>query len=113
VYRAFDPHLRREVALKVPHLGTLDNPRAIERFLREATAAAQLRHPHIVPIYDAGQDGPHYYIASAFIEGRTLADASAEGPLSGATRASCATWRRPCPTPTTWASSTATSSRPT
>jgi hypothetical protein len=48
VYRAFDPHLRREVALKVPHLGTLDNPRAIERFLREATAAAQLRHPHIV-----------------------------------------------------------------
>jgi tRNA A-37 threonylcarbamoyl transferase component Bud32 len=81
VYRAFDPHLQREVALKVLHLGTLDNPRAIERFLREATAAAQLRHPHIVPIYDAGRDGPHYYIASAFIKGRTLADAGDEGPL--------------------------------
>src|SRR5439155_10214857 len=73
VYRAYDPQLEREVALKVPQPATLENPAAVERFLREAKAAAQLRHPHIVPTYDAGHDGEHYYIASAFIEGRTLA----------------------------------------
>ena len=73
VYRAFDPVLNREVALKVPQAGTLQSPKTVQRFLREARAAAQLRHPHIVPVYDAGTDGPHHYIASAFIEGQTLA----------------------------------------
>jgi serine/threonine protein kinase len=66
--------LDREVALKVLHAGALATPKAVERFAREAKAAAQLRHPHIVPIYDAGTDGPQPYIASAFIPGRTLAD---------------------------------------
>jgi WD40 repeat protein/tRNA A-37 threonylcarbamoyl transferase component Bud32 len=79
VYRAYDPQLDREVALKVPRAGTLDSPERVERFLREAKAAAQLRHPHIVPIYDAGQDGSQYYIASAFIPGRTLAEARDAG----------------------------------
>ena len=74
VYRAYDPHLEREVALKVPNAGTLDSPRRVERFLREAKAAAGLRHPHIVPVFDAGQDGGRYFIASAFIEGKKLAD---------------------------------------
>jgi WD40 repeat protein/tRNA A-37 threonylcarbamoyl transferase component Bud32 len=81
VYRAYDPHLDREVALKVPRGGTLDSPRAVERFLREARAAARLRHPHIVPVHDAGRDGDHYYIASAFIDGRTLARAAAGGKI--------------------------------
>lgn len=75
VYRAFDPVLGREVALKVPRSATLEKPEARARFLREPKAAAQLRHPNIVPIYDAGTDGEHYYIASAFIEGQTLAEA--------------------------------------
>jgi len=64
--------LDREVALKVPRAAVLESPEARARFLREPKAAAQLRHPHIVPVYDAGSDGEHYYIASAFIEGRTL-----------------------------------------
>jgi WD40 repeat protein/tRNA A-37 threonylcarbamoyl transferase component Bud32 len=81
VYRAYDPQLEREVALKIPQQGTLDSAKAIERFLREAKAAARLRHPHIVPIYDAGRDGMHYYIASAFIEGQTLAQIIDEGPI--------------------------------
>ncbi len=75
VYRAYDPQLDREVALKVPHAAVLDNPKRVQRFLREAKAAANLRHPHIVPVYDAGKDGEQYYIASAFIRGQKLADA--------------------------------------
>jgi hypothetical protein len=72
VYRAYDPQLDREVALKVPHPGTLDTPEAVQRFLREAKTAARLHHPQIVPVYDFGQDGPHYYIASAYIGGVAL-----------------------------------------
>jgi serine/threonine protein kinase len=55
VYRAYDPVLDREIALKVPRPGTLENPNAIERFLREAKTAARLRHPHIVPVYEVGR----------------------------------------------------------
>src|SRR5262245_37750526 len=75
VYRAYDPQLDREVALKVPPPGTLDSPGRVERFLREAKAAANLRHPHIVPLYESGRDGERFYIASAFIPGTTLAEA--------------------------------------
>jgi hypothetical protein len=81
VFRAHDPQLDREVALKVPHPSTLASPRAVERFLREARAASRLRHPHIVPIHDAGRDGSHLYIASAFIEGTTLENAIDEESL--------------------------------
>jgi serine/threonine protein kinase len=72
VYRAHDSALDREVALKVPNPAVEQKKQAMDRFLREARAAAQLRHPHIVPVYDAGQDGEHYYIASAYIDGRSL-----------------------------------------
>ena len=79
VYRAFDPQLQREVALKVPNAGVLDSPKRVERFLREARSAANLTHPHIVPVFDAGKDGDRYYIASAFIDGKSLADTIPEG----------------------------------
>jgi WD40 repeat protein/tRNA A-37 threonylcarbamoyl transferase component Bud32 len=81
VYRAYDPQLEREVALKVARPGTLDSPKRVERFLGDARTAAQLRHPHIVPVYDAGQDGGFSYIASAFVPGRTLGEAADEGAL--------------------------------
>lgn len=81
VYRVYDPQLEREVALKVPHAGLLEGRTAVERFLREAKAAARLRHPHIVPVYEAGFDGTHHYIATAFIEGCTLAQAVEERRL--------------------------------
>ena len=81
VFRAFDPQLEREVALKVPRPGTLDDAEAVERFLREAKAAAKLRHPNIVPIYDAGRDGEQYYIASAFISGHPLDKAVEAGAV--------------------------------
>ncbi|HMF16434.1 MAG TPA: protein kinase [Gemmataceae bacterium] len=81
VYRAFDYRLEREIALKVPQAGRLDTPDRVKRFMREARAAARLRHPHIVAVYEAGQDGNDYFIASAFIAGKTLQAACAEKPL--------------------------------
>ncbi|MCY2986643.1 MAG: protein kinase [Planctomycetota bacterium] len=81
VFRAYDPTLDRDVALKVPHRGTLQREKDKTRFFREPKAAAQLRHPNIVPVYDAGVDGDIYYIASAFIEGQTLSDAIDEKPF--------------------------------
>jgi hypothetical protein len=80
VYLCHDPQVDREVALKIPQPGLLESPAAIERFLREAKAAGQLRHRHIVPVYEAGTVDGEYYIVSAFIAGRTLA-AAVEGPL--------------------------------
>jgi WD40 repeat protein/tRNA A-37 threonylcarbamoyl transferase component Bud32 len=81
VYLAFDPQLQREVALKVPRRNVIDNPRRVERFLREARAAAKLRHPNIVPVYDAGQSGELFYIASAYVRGEPLSDVVEEGPV--------------------------------
>lgn len=73
VYRAFDPTLAREVALKVPsiHAGRGNLAR---RFLREAQSAAKLRHPHIVPVYEAGVTDETLYIASEFVEGHSLVE---------------------------------------
>jgi WD40 repeat protein/HEAT repeat protein len=81
VYQAYDPQLDRDVALKVPRAGSLDSPGHVQRFLTEARSAAQLRHPHIVPTFDAGHDGTHFYIASAFVRGRTLEAVTEEGRL--------------------------------
>jgi formylglycine-generating enzyme required for sulfatase activity len=75
VYRSYDPQLDREVALKVLHPDALTSPQAVERFQREARAAAKMHHSHIVPVHDAGQHGGHYFITSALIPGRTLASA--------------------------------------
>jgi serine/threonine protein kinase len=81
VYPAYDPVLDREVALKVPHEGSLNDCQDRQRFIREAKAAAQLFHPNIVPVFDSGTDGPHQYIASAFIPGQTLAETVKAGPF--------------------------------
>lgn len=81
VYRAFDPLLERQVALKLPRQGMQSTVRTHERFLGEARALARLRHPRIVPIYEAGRHGGHHYIAMALIEGKSLADLVAEGPV--------------------------------
>lgn len=75
VYRARDPLMGREVAIKVPHRNKLQTDDDKAGFLREAQVAGQLRHPNIVPVYEAGAEGDTYYIASAFIEGLSLRDA--------------------------------------
>jgi formylglycine-generating enzyme required for sulfatase activity len=73
VYRAYDPQLDREVALKVLRPEALASPQAVERFQREAKAAARLFHPNIVPVHDAGSDHGRFYIASALVAGCPLA----------------------------------------
>jgi serine/threonine-protein kinase len=83
VYQAHDPLLDRDVALKVAKLDRGDAPQRIKRFLREAKVAANLRHPHIVPLYEFAQEGDQFFIASAFIRGRTLKDAIDEEKKSG------------------------------
>ena len=72
VYKAYDPQLERDVALKIARPDTLHATQRIQRFLGEAKSAARLRHPNIVPVYDAGQHEQDYFIASAYIEGDTL-----------------------------------------
>jgi beta-lactam-binding protein with PASTA domain len=74
VWLADDLHLPRRVALKVLHDRFARDPEFIERFRREAESAAGLQHPNIVSIFDRGEVGDTYYIAMAFIEGRTLRD---------------------------------------
>ncbi|GJG87232.1 hypothetical protein tb265_24130 [Gemmatimonadetes bacterium T265] len=80
VYRAREVRLRRVVALKVlpPELAFRAGVR--ERFLREAQTAAQLSHPHIVPVYSAGDDGGVAWLAMALIDGETLAERLARAP---------------------------------
>jgi eukaryotic-like serine/threonine-protein kinase len=73
VYLAWDPHLQREVALKVPRPEALLTPDARRRLLREAQTAAGLDHPHLLPLHEAGEAGPAVYLVSAYCPGPTLA----------------------------------------
>ncbi|QEH37796.1 Serine/threonine-protein kinase PrkC [Aquisphaera giovannonii] len=85
VYEAEQVSLGRLVALKVLPFAAAIDPRRKQRFQIEAQAAAQLRHPHIVPVFAAGSDrGIHFY-AMQLVEGRTLAQVirAARGPGGG------------------------------
>ena len=74
VYLAKDTQLRRQVALKLPRPEVLIDEEKRKRFSSEATLAARLNHPGIVPVYEADLTGATPYIASAFCDGPTLAD---------------------------------------
>ncbi|HVS36670.1 MAG TPA: serine/threonine-protein kinase, partial [Gemmataceae bacterium] len=74
VYKARDPELERTVALKAPRAGNLAGPQELDRFLREARSAAQLRHPSIVSVHEVGQADGLPFIVSDFVQGATLAD---------------------------------------
>lgn len=74
VYKARDQELDRDVAIKVPRAGNVSGDQQLERFMREARSAAQLRHPGIVPIHEVGQVNGQPYLVSEFVQGVTLAD---------------------------------------
>jgi serine/threonine protein kinase len=81
VYRAWDPRLRREVALKILRDQADSNPERVTRFVREARAASALNHPNIVTVFDASVEGDSPYIVSELIDGPTLRDEMARGPV--------------------------------
>jgi len=85
VYKAVDPNIGRTVAIKTVHLtaagGSAATEELVKRFQREARAAGVLSHPNIVTIYDAGQEQGVFYIAMEYVEGETLQEIIARGPL--------------------------------
>ncbi|UCG25867.1 MAG: serine/threonine-protein kinase PknK, partial [Chloroflexota bacterium] len=72
VYKAYQASLDRYVALKVLHTHLAEEANFVERFEREATAVARLRHPGIVQVFDYDVEEDYYYIVMEFIEGPTL-----------------------------------------
>jgi Tol biopolymer transport system component len=72
VYRAWDPRLAREVALKILHERPRSDAKRAHRFIAEARAASALNHPNIVTVLDAAFDSSTPYIVSELIDGRTL-----------------------------------------
>jgi beta-lactam-binding protein with PASTA domain len=72
VYLAEDQQLGRKVALKLLHRRFAEDPDFVERFRREAQAAAGLQHPNVVSVYDRGSYDGTYYIAMEYLPGRTL-----------------------------------------
>ncbi len=78
VYEAEQESLNRRVALKVLPHHIANDKKFIERFKREARAAAKLHHTNIVPVFDVGQEGNTFYYAMQFIEGQPLDDVQRE-----------------------------------
>ena len=81
VYRARDPRLGRDVAIKIlqPHRST--DPEAVARLVREARVVASLAHSSILAIYDVGEDAGQFYLVTELVEGETLRAALTRGPV--------------------------------
>jgi serine/threonine protein kinase len=71
-YKAFDVDLQCPVALKVINERYLNNELVRLRFLREARAAASIRHPNVASVFHLGRTGEHYFYAMEFVQGETL-----------------------------------------
>ena len=72
VYQAEHQTLRRRVALKILLAEKVNQPGAVDRFFREARAAAALDHPNIVRVFDVGQQGDSYFLVMEYVRGQTL-----------------------------------------
>jgi serine/threonine protein kinase len=73
VYLAEDLALRRKVAVKVLPSRLIDDATARARFQHEIERSVSIEHPHVVPVYDAGYDGAHFYIVMRYVDGPDLA----------------------------------------
>jgi serine/threonine protein kinase len=83
VYKARQISLRRPVALKIIEEGLFTPSDNIKRFLREAEAMARLEHPHVVPVYAAGEESPYYFFAMRLVRGGSLSEAMRNGVHQG------------------------------
>ena len=81
VYRAFDTHLDRSVAIKILRADAIGSPERKRRFLQEAKAASALNHPNICTVYDIGEESGRAFIAMEYLEGETLSTRIKRGPL--------------------------------
>jgi serine/threonine protein kinase/Tol biopolymer transport system component len=81
VYLALDTRLGRRVAIKVLPARFAGDPERVTRFMREAKVSSALNHPNIVTVYDGGEDNGARFIATEFIEGVTIRQRLATGPL--------------------------------
>ncbi len=72
VYLAHDPNINREVALKILRPDRVESADFVQRFLKEARAIGRLAHPHIVTVYDVGEDNKTVFIAMELLEGTPL-----------------------------------------
>jgi serine/threonine protein kinase len=83
VYKGHDPQLQRHVAIKVPRFDGAKQGTQVarKRFLREARAAAAIRHPHVCPIHDVGEKEGVPYVVMAFVEGHSLAEQLSRQPF--------------------------------
>ncbi|HEY6050464.1 MAG TPA: serine/threonine-protein kinase, partial [Thermoanaerobaculia bacterium] len=81
VYLGRDLRLRREVALKVLPQELSQDPSRLARFEQEARSASALNHPNIVTIYEIGREGDTPYIAMELVDGKTLRELCAGGPM--------------------------------
>lgn len=81
VYRATDPRLKREVAIKVLPAGVGDDAERLHRFEQEALASAALNHPNILAVYDVGTENGSPFIVSELLQGETLRHRLQAGPL--------------------------------
>jgi len=84
VFRARDPKIGRDVALKLPRAEVFLTPDSRSRFLREANLVSALRHPSIIPVYEIGESGGIPFIVEEFCRGRSLAAWLRERVSSGA-----------------------------
>ena len=81
VYRARDTRLDRTVAIKILPEQVSSDPGRRARFEREARTISALSHPNICALFDIGEQGGIYYVVLEYLEGKTLADRLAKGPL--------------------------------
>jgi serine/threonine protein kinase len=82
VYRATDTNLKREVAIKILPQAFADDADRVARFQREAEALAALNHPNIAQIHGLERSDGNTALVMEFVEGPTLADRIAQGPIS-------------------------------